>query len=67
MTIFDPHTERMTQLKDQYKVDVADTGVDAVIDSDLIVLAVKPQNADKVWASIRHSCPALLFASDDPS
>jgi pyrroline-5-carboxylate reductase len=39
----------MAQLKDQFKVDVADTGIDAVVDSDLIVLAVKPQNVEKVF------------------
>lgn len=48
MVIYDPHMERTRLMGSMYSVDVAETGKEAVADSDLVVFAVKPQNIDKV-------------------
>ena len=56
MVVYDPHTERTDFIKDTYKVDVAPTNVAAVSDAELVIFAVKPQNAEKVCV-----CPCLCW------
>lgn len=48
VTIYDPNIERTSHVSSKFHVSVADSGVDAIVDADLVVFAVKPQNIDKV-------------------
>ncbi len=57
INVYDVHVPTMKRIRDEYdgKINTSESISDAIQNSDLIVLAVKPQNVCKVYEEIRKS------------
>lgn len=65
ITVYDVSTNAMDHVSSSYPgIGVAQTIPDCVADADLIVLAVKPQNVNKVYAEIRRARSASTLRDD---
>ena len=53
--VSDVSTERRTYLKEKYQVAVTASNLDAINDSDVVVLAVKPQNISDIYDELKGS------------
>jgi len=54
VTVTDPDAEKLDQLSKQFSINTTSNNADAVEDSDVIVLAVKPQVLNEVCTSIKN-------------
>ena len=59
ITVSEPITERASYLAETYDVKVAANNIQAVVDANLVVLAVKPQQLGDVAGEIRDYVPNL--------
>jgi pyrroline-5-carboxylate reductase len=54
IVVSEPRQQRATELEREYKVCVAQSNLAAVVDCDIVILAVKPQQIEKVLTEIKE-------------
>ncbi len=59
ITVSEPIPERAVYLKEKYRLRIAKNNVDAVLETDLVVLSVKPQQLGDVADDIRDMVPQI--------
>jgi len=50
--VSDKHSQRLKAIKDTYSVNIAFSNIDAIIKSDIVILAVKPQDMSSVLGEV---------------